>query len=270
MTAGSIDPSMEAVMGVEGLSMFKGAPAHGEYPASPSHIEMEMPSGEHMEMEAVTIRTTAATDDSNNYHFMPHVAWVEPGQMVFWEHFGAPGVSEKRTHTVTSFGASGQFMRLIPEGVSHFDSGFRAGTHGEGYLIDERFNRKMVRLLGTEGGFGIKFQEPGVYLYYCQNHHMFKMAGAVVVTELWGEHGDQSVSNPKGWAPAMTTEPHKVKEADPLHGEPLSHQIEELHTMITSGGESMGHGMEMGGGDDGEDHSEEEGEHSEEEEEHEG
>ena len=240
---------MANVMGVEGLSMFKGGPANGEYPASTSHIEMEMPGGQHMEMEAVTVSTIAAPDDSNNYHFMPHVVWVEPGQTVLWEHYAAPGVSEKRTHTATSFGGAGQFMRLIPEGASHFDSGYRAGTHGmdQQEQIDERFSRKMARLIGQEGAFTHTFEQQGVYFYYCQNHHEFKMAGAVVVGELWGENGDEAVSDTTGWGPGMTANLDLIPRQDPLHGKALKDQLHEVREMIISGGQFMGHGMEMGG-----------------------
>jgi plastocyanin len=226
---------MGYVMGQEGLHMTKGAPADGEYPASPSEIEMEMPSGEHMSMGAVTVSTIAPTDDSDNYHFMPHVVWIEPGQTVFWEHYHEPGFSERRTHTVTSFGGSGLFPRLIPEGASHFDSGYRAGTHGSGDPdIDERFNRKMVQLVGQEGGFAVKFQQKGVYLYYCQNHHMFNMAGAVVVGEIWGENGEKGEPR-EGWAPAMTADPHHLEEADPMHGASMAHQVEELRGFVHAG-----------------------------------
>jgi plastocyanin len=236
----ALESSMSAV-DVEGLTMFKGAPAHGEYPAEPSHIEHEMPGGT-MEMDAVTVSMIAATDDSNNYHFMPHVAWVEPGQTVFWEHFSRDGVSERRTHTVTSFGNASLFPRLIPEGSHHFDSGFRAGTHGidQDELIDERHNREMVDQIGQEGGFSHTFEEEGVYLYYCQNHHEFKMAAAIVVGELWGEGGSETVDDPDGWAPGMTTDLHELEEADEMHGEAVHQQVEELREMIHSGGEMMG------------------------------
>lgn len=236
-TAGALDSSMSSVMGVEGLSMFKGAPAHGEFPAEPSHIEMEMPGG-HMEMDAVTIAMVAATDDSNNYHFMPHVTWIEPGQTVFWEHFALEGVSERRTHTVTSIGATDLYPRMIPEAAQHFDSGYRAGTHGldQSGLIDERFNREMAELIGQEGGFSRQFEEEGVYFYYCQPHHMFKMAGAIVVGELWGEGGTETVSNPSGWAPAMTANLERIPAADPIHGTAVHDQLHELREMIHSGG----------------------------------
>ncbi|MFB6148446.1 MAG: hypothetical protein ABEJ48_02170, partial [Halobacteriales archaeon] len=171
MTQGSIDPTMGSVMGVEGLSMFKGAPAHGEYPAAPQTMSMEG-----MEMEGVMVRMVAASDDSNNYHFMPHVAWVEPGTQVAWMHADIEGVSEPRAHSVTSFGGARRYPRLIPDGAAHFDSGFIAGLHGvkpdEG--IDERFNGIISRRLSSaaslpRGPFTHTFESEGVYLYYCQN-----------------------------------------------------------------------------------------------------
>jgi len=253
MTQGSIDPSMSYVMGRENLMMTKGAPAQDAYPASPSQIEMQMPNGEHMEMEAVTVMEISPTDDSNNYHFMPHVAWVEPGQTVFWEHYNEPGFSERRTHTATSFGSGGLFPRMLPQGAHHFDSQFRAGTHGAAGggdpTIDERFNRKMVRLLGQEGGFAHTFEQEGVYMYYCQNHHEFRMAGAIVCGELWGENGNggEGGEPPAGWAPAMTRDPHELEAADELHGTEVAHQIEELRTIIHAGQGGMAHGEEEGG-----------------------
>lgn len=239
-TVGALDSTMESVMEVDELDMFKGAPAHGEFPAEPSTIEHEMPGG-HMEMEAVAIRMTAATDDSNNYHFMPHVAWVEPGQTVFWEHFARAEVSERRTHSVTSFGSNGLFMRLIPEHAHHFDSDYRAGTHGidQGELIDERYNREMADQVGQEGGFSHQFEEEGVYFYYCQPHHQYKMAGAIVVGELWGSDGTESVSNPSGWAPAMTADTDAILGQDPMHGDAVKDQLHELREMIHSGGDMM-------------------------------
>lgn len=243
ITAGALDSSMETVMAIDELSMFKGAPAHGEYPAETSHIEHEMPGGV-MEMEAVTIGMTAATDDSNNYHFMPHVAWVEPGQTVFWEHFSRAGVSERRTHTITSFGGADLFMRLIPADAHHFDSGYRAGTHGisQSELIDERHNREMVDQIGQEGGFSHQFEQEGVYVYYCQPHHEFKMAGAVVVGELWGDAGDEAVSNPDGWGPAMTADTDQIPSMDPMHGAAVHDQVHELREMIHAGGDMNGGG----------------------------
>lgn len=243
MTGGSIDPTMSSVMGVEGLSMFKGAPAHGEYPAAPQTMSMEG-----MEMNGVMVKMVAASDDSNNYHFMPHVAWVEPGTTVIWSHADIDGVSEPRTHSVTSFGAGRRYPRLIPEAASHFDSGYIAGLHGvkpeEG--IDERFNDIISQRLSDaaslpRGPFSHTFEENGVYFYYCQNHHAYKMAGAVVVGELWGEEGTKSVSDPTGWSPAMTSEAtDRIPEIDANGGEALYDQVHELRELVHSGGESMG------------------------------
>lgn len=268
MIRGSIDPSMEVVMGMEGLSMFKGAPAHGEYPAEPMTMEMEG-----MSMNGVMVRMVAADNDSNDYHFMPHVAWVEPGTQVIWAHAdieGEPG-SEPRAHSVTSFGAGTQFPRLIPRSADHFDSGYIAGLHGQkpDRQIDERFNRRISERMVYEdpanegddpsvadlpngrGPFTHTFEEEGVYLYFCQNHHMFKMAGAIVVGELWGEGGTEAVEEAHGWAPAMTTDAvDRIPKIDELHGHALLDQIHEVREMVHTGGESMGHGGGGGGHDE--------------------
>ncbi|MFB6197841.1 MAG: hypothetical protein ABEI52_06175, partial [Halobacteriaceae archaeon] len=73
-------------------------------------------------MNVVTVRMVAKPDGSNNYHFMPHVAWIEPGTTVAWMHADIPNVSEPVPHTVTSFGGGGYFPRYIPEHAEHFDS----------------------------------------------------------------------------------------------------------------------------------------------------
>lgn len=248
MVKGSQAPSMAFMQGVEGLSMFKGAPAHGEYPAKPMTMTMEG-----MSMQGVMVRMVAKPDDSNNYHFMPHVAWVEPGTQVIWAHADIEGVSEPRSHSVTSFGAGEYFPRMIPDDASGFDSGYIPGLHGSKSVsegIDHRFNQFMSRKLREAGNplgrgpFTHTFDHEGVYMYYCQNHHGFKMAAAVVVGELWGEDGTkaQGVSDPHGWAPGMTRPAEQIERADDFHGQPVHHQVEELRGMIHTGGEMMGHG----------------------------
>lgn len=246
MVSGSQSSGMGFMQGVDGLSMFKGAPAHGEYPAHEMSMQMEG-----MSMEAVGVQMVAKPDDSNNYHFMPHVAWVEPGTTVAWMHADIDGVSQPRGHSVTSFGGTGFLPRLIPDGAHHFDSGYIPGLHGAKSVsegIDHRFNQRMsntLKDLGNpvgRGPFMHTFEEEGVYLYYCQNHHSFKMAAAIVVGELWGEDGTEAVDDPHGWNPAMTADAEAVAEVDEAHGEALHDQIGELRTMIHSGGESMGHG----------------------------
>jgi plastocyanin len=265
MLAGSQSPSMGFMQDVSALKMFKGAPAKGNYPAREMTMTMEG-----MEMQGVMVKLVAKPDDSNNYHFMPHVAWVKPGTQVIWGHADIQGVSEPRAHTTTAFGAGNQFPRLIPDGVSGFDSGFIPGLHGAKSVkegIDHRFNGRISERIANpvngeslpdhrqpvpRGPFTYTFEKPGVYFYYCQNHHQFKMAGAVVVGPYYGEHGDAHDSvgtkDPPGWAPAMTLPKihDKIHDADELHGEALAAQVEELRGMIHGGGEGMGgHG---GGG----------------------
>lgn len=250
MVAGSQASGMAFMQGVEGLSMFAGAPAHGEFPAEPQHMEMH--GG--MEMDAVSVNMVAKPDDSNNYHFMPHVAWIEPGTTVSWSHADIEGVSQPRGHSVTSFGAGDLFPKLIPADAAHFDSGYIAGLHGQKSVaegIDERFNQRLSNRLRNAGNplgrgpFTHTFEHEGVYLYYCQNHHGFKMAAAIIVGELWGEDGTEAVSDPHGWGPAMTTDPETVAHHDEAHGDAIHEQLGELREMIHTGGESMGHG---GGG----------------------
>lgn len=244
MLQGSTAPSMGFMQDVESLHMFKGAPAHGEYPAEPQTMEME-----HMSMEAVSARMVAKPDATDNYHFMPHVAWVEPGTTVAWMHADIDGVSDPLPHSVTSFGGADYFPSFIPESAAHFDSGFIPGLHGQKPVtegIDERFNQRISNTLlelGNplgRGPFTHTFEEEGVYLYYCQNHHGFKMAAAVVVGELWGEGGTEAVENPSGWSPGMTRGTDAIVEVDEVHGKPLRNQVHELREMIHSGGQMMG------------------------------
>lgn len=245
MVKGSQEPSMEFMQATDELSMFGGAPAHGEYPAEP--MEMEMHGG--MTMTAVPVQMVAKPDDSDNYHFMPHVLWIEPETTVAWSHADIENISEPRGHSVTSFGAGGLLPRMIPDGASHFDSGFIAGLHGEKSNkrgIDERYNGRISnRLLEAgnpigRGPFTHTFEEEGVYLYYCQNHHIFRMAGAVVVGEIWGEDGTRGEA-PVGWDPAMTADISRLPALDPLHGESLMHQVEELRGFVHAGRAGGGH-----------------------------
>ena len=245
MVQGSQAPSMGFMQGVQALQMFKGAPANDAYPAQPQTMEME----EGGTMEAVVVRMVAKPDDSNHYHFMPHVAWVEPGTKVAWMHADIENVSEPRTHSATAIGADTYFPQFFPENAEPFDSGYIPGLHGvkpvsEG--IDERFNERIsndLQELGNplgRGPFVHEFTEEGVYLYYCQNHHEFKMAAAVVVGELWGEDGTEAVDEPAGWNPAMTRDTAVIEEVDEFHGGPLRDQVNELREFIRSGGQMMG------------------------------
>ncbi|MFB6197840.1 MAG: hypothetical protein ABEI52_06170, partial [Halobacteriaceae archaeon] len=112
--------------------------------------------------------------------------------------------------------------------------------------IDHRFNQFMSRTLKDlgnplgRGPFTHTFHEEGVYFYWCQNHHNFKMAGAIVVGELWGENGTKAVEDPHGWSPAMTRSTQPIVNIDEAHGEALQAQVHELREMIHSGGKMMG------------------------------
>ncbi|MFB6148445.1 MAG: hypothetical protein ABEJ48_02165, partial [Halobacteriales archaeon] len=64
---------------------------------------------------------------------------------------------------------------------------------------------------------------------------------AIVVGELWGEGGTKSVSDPTGWAPAMTSEAsERISEIDPIGGQALEDQVHEVRELVHSGGEAMG------------------------------
>jgi plastocyanin len=246
MVLGSQSPSMGFMQDEPGLMMFKGAPASGNFPATA--MEMEMHGG--MTMNAVAVQMVAKPDGSNNYHFMPHVAWVEPGTTLAWMHADIEGVSQPRGHSVTAFGAGDLFPKLQPEGASTFDSGYIPGLHGEKSVaegIDERYNDRIsddIQDLGNpvgRGPFMHTFETEGVHLYYCQNHHGFMMAAAVVVGELYGDGGTEAVGEASGWSPAMTMDAGRVADADPTHGDTVAAQVRELRGMVQGGGMAMGH-----------------------------
>lgn len=220
---GSEAPSMARAMSETGLPMFGGGPDN-------------LQSGE------VRVNAVAFTDDSNNYHFFPHVVWVEPGTKVEWEHYVKAHVSEARVHTATAFTGNYFGVRLIPDGAEGFDSGYMSGT-GKMMSIDQSFfdsqenggitnnyGKKVVNSQSSmiRGGFSHTFDQQGVYLYFCENHYKWHMAGAVVVGPLGGgKEGD-------GWAPAMTADISPIGEF--VGGEGLVDQLKELREFIEKGG----------------------------------
>ncbi|WP_336339639.1 cupredoxin domain-containing protein [Haloarcula brevis] len=98
---------------------------------------------------------TARTGDSTEYHFNPHVTWVEPGGTVTW-------VLESGTHTATAYHPGNDQPRLVPEGTEAWDSG----------------------TLSEEGEtFEHTFETEGVYHYLCTPHESFGMIATVIVGE---------------------------------------------------------------------------------------
>lgn len=215
MLEGTAGPDMMPLMKM-GMSPVAGAPKHGDYPATPN------------DEGYVDVLMIAYEDQSDNYHFMPHVAWVEPGTTVRWMHT-AKGISEPRTHSATAITPTtmGGFPRLIPEGVEPFDSGFLPGVHGRPY--------QEITDTGIDPGpYTHTFEQPGVYFYVCQNHYgVSGMAGAIVVGKLWEEN-----EGGPGWAPGMTADLSGIVEADPVNGPTIKEKIEhDLRAMIHAGGE---------------------------------
>jgi len=112
----------------------------------------------------------AKPDDSNNYHFMPHVAWVEPPTRVAWMHADIDDVSEPRTHHRRLRSVLTPTSHSSPRGRG-FDSGYIPGLHGQKSVssgIDERFNGEISRDLKSSathsgrGPFVHEFTEEGV------------------------------------------------------------------------------------------------------------
>jgi len=223
MTKGSEGPSMAKTMALVDAPMFKGGPD-------------DLQSGK------VLVNAVALADDSNNYHFFPHVAWIEPGTTVRWEHYVKPDVSVAIPHTTTALSGEHFGVRLIPEDADGWDSGYMAGLGSmmsvkedffdsrENYGITNNYGKQVVGSTSKQirGGFEHTFQTEGVYLYYCQNHYKFKMAGAVVV----GHHGGGTEGD--GWSPAMTADVGPIE--DDVGGAALVDQIGELRDFVEKGG----------------------------------
>lgn len=209
MTAGSMATNMGKMKGSlmgsgPGLKpVVAGGPAAGEYPAAKSG-------------ETYDVLLIAFENDTNNYHFLPHVVYVEPGATIKWHHT-AKGISERRTHTTTAITPNTMpgYPRLIPTDASAWDSGMLPGV---GPFEYERVSGKGEV---NKGPFSHTFEKQGVYVYLCQNHFGFGMAAAVVVGDLWKENrGD-------GWEPAMTNpiSPSRIPEEDPGWAKTISMKI---------------------------------------------
>lgn len=229
MVKGSMGTNMKKMAQVEGGVKLKGnvvegAPATGNYPAAKS--------GEQLDVLLIAFQ-----DDTNNYHFLPHVAWIEPGATVRWKHTAA-GISERRTHSTTAISSNLMpgYPRLIPKDVEGWDSGFLPGV---GPFKFEAITGKSGEGPGRieKGPFTHTFDKQGVYIYLCQNHFGFGMAGAIVVGELWKENrGD-------GWSPAMTNSGIKEQimqaEEDPSFARTISMKINKaLRPFVWNGKKS--------------------------------
>ncbi|MFD1646822.1 cupredoxin domain-containing protein [Haloarchaeobius litoreus] len=98
---------------------------------------------------------TARSEGSTEYHFDPHVTWVEPGGTVTW-------TLESGTHTATAYHPGNDQPRLVPEGTAAWDSG----------------------TMSEEGEtFEHTFETEGVYHYLCTPHEQFGMMATVIVGE---------------------------------------------------------------------------------------
>jgi plastocyanin len=98
---------------------------------------------------------TARSGDSTEYHFAPHVTWVEVGGTVTWR-------LESGTHTATAYHDGNDQPHLVPEGTTAWDSG----------------------TMSEEGAtFEHTFETEGVYHYLCTPHEQFGMIATVVVGE---------------------------------------------------------------------------------------
>ncbi|MFB6224291.1 MAG: plastocyanin/azurin family copper-binding protein [Haloarcula sp.] len=96
---------------------------------------------------------TARFEDSTEYHFDPHVTWVDVGGTVTW-------MLESGTHTATAYHPGNDQPRLVPEGTEAWDSG----------------------MMSAEGEtFKHTFETEGVYNYLCKPHEQFGMIATVIV-----------------------------------------------------------------------------------------
>ena len=99
------------------------------------------------------VLNTARVEGSTEYHFDPHVTWVEVGGTVTWH-------LESGTHTATAYHPGNDQPRLVPEGTDAWDSG----------------------IMSEEGEtFEHTFETEGVYHYLCTPHESFGMLATVIV-----------------------------------------------------------------------------------------
>jgi plastocyanin len=170
---------------------------------------------------------TARTEGSTEYHFNPHVTWVEPGGTVMWR-------LESGTHTATAYHPDNDQPRLVPEGTEAWDSG----------------------TMSEEGEtFEHTFETEGVYHYLCTPHESFGMMATVIVGEPHLEDQQALQTIPEDKPEEVQT---KLEELNGICREILggSHEEEEGHHEEGTSTEEDHHEEDT--------HTEEEGHHEEE------
>ncbi|MFC7041540.1 cupredoxin domain-containing protein [Halonotius sp. GCM10025705] len=123
-------------------------PGHGEEEHGHDQASEPTPSAE------VAVNT-ARSEGSTEFHFAPHVTWIEAGGTVTWR-------LESGTHTATAYHPGNDQPRLVPEGTDAWDTGTMS-EQGE--------------------TFEHTFDTEGVYHYLCEPHEQFGMLATVVVGE---------------------------------------------------------------------------------------
>ncbi|MDX1745353.1 MAG: plastocyanin/azurin family copper-binding protein [Halobacteriales archaeon] len=121
-------------------------PGHGDAPHD--HAEI---TGPHDSAEVVV--NTARMEDSTEFHFNPHVTWVNVGGTVTWR-------LESGTHTATAYHPEFDQPQLVPHDTEAWDS----GTMSE---VGETYSHT--------------FDTEGVYHYLCKPHEQFGMLATVIV-----------------------------------------------------------------------------------------
>lgn len=144
--SGSPAGQSEATHSEEEQSEGDSHPGHGE--EAHGHDVVSEPK----ESREVVVNT-ARFEESTEYHFDPHVTWVDVGGTVTWR-------LESGSHTATAYHPGNDQPRLVPEGTEPWDSG----------------------TMSEEGEtFEHTFETEGVYHYLCKPHEQFGMIATVVV-----------------------------------------------------------------------------------------
>lgn len=231
MVEGSMGPNMKPLMQM-GLPVTRGGPGAGNYPAEVGEHPIEKVAKKEEKMDALATLMIAYENQTNNYHFIPHVQWVEPGTSVFWKHTNM-GISEDTTHTTTAVTSNTMpgYPRLIPVEADAWDTGFMPGAMksefeyvtGDDDGTDIAVKDDPGPGVIEHGPFKYTFTERGVYIFLCQNHFGFGMAGAVVVGDQWKQNRGE------GWSPGMTQpiNPSVIEEEDPRFAKTISMKINQ-------------------------------------------